>query len=172
MKNPNTNIHRRYVVLLSSECQSGAQPSPESSGTYLPHPKSGGIERANAYNQIMHMIFTQALIPTVRPNCKKLPYLQTDNVHKVSIDTNPDVVTNAPLNIQAYFPNAHPFCTNARTSNVTPTQARINSAEIRLSITMLYGVRIVEFIEKSLITNPFNRTPFMPMDVSNTHIKV
>ena len=65
MKNPNTNIHKRYVVLLSSECQSGAQPSPESSGTYLPHPKSGGIERANAYNQIMHMIFTQALIPTV-----------------------------------------------------------------------------------------------------------
>ena len=48
MKKPKTKIHTIYVLLLSFVCQSGAQPTPESSGTYLPHPNIGGKLSANA----------------------------------------------------------------------------------------------------------------------------
>ena len=61
MTNPKISIYKMYVLLLFAECQSGAQPTPESSGTYLPHPHNGGSVSANEYNQIKDNIFDDVL---------------------------------------------------------------------------------------------------------------
>ena len=55
MNIPKIKIHTIYVLLLSLVCQSGAQPTPESSGTYLPQPKTGGILSARAYIQMKNI---------------------------------------------------------------------------------------------------------------------
>ena len=68
-------------------------PSPDISGTYLPHPKSGGRESANAYNQIVNisLIATEyvGMFPLIKPACKKLLNRQTDKTQRVIMDTNP-----------------------------------------------------------------------------------
>ena len=141
MNIPKIRIHTIYVLLLSLVCQSGAQPTPESSGTYLPQPKTGGIVSANAYSQIrimnLYIVVKDRSPPPFLGNLKMQPYPNTESRHNVSIDTNPDVVIKSPDIMQRRSPNFHPFCNKDMISDDIPEKARMSSTIDRLISIML-----------------------------------
>ena len=71
-----------------------AYPNPEISGTYLPHPNSGGNERLSAYDQTSPRIFADVskedIFPLTGPKRKNIPRRQIDNEHRVNIDPKPN----------------------------------------------------------------------------------
>ena len=56
MKKPKTKIQTTNDLLFSLECQSGAHPTPDSSGAYRPQPNNGGKDKERAYIQIRNNI--------------------------------------------------------------------------------------------------------------------
>ena len=68
-------------------------PSPESSGTYLPQPNTGGNESASEYNQVVETIFKDILKEVTFPSMPKIgknaAIRQIDRTVSVIIETNP-----------------------------------------------------------------------------------
>ena len=68
-------------------------PSPESSGTYLPQPNTGGNESASEYNQVVETIFKDILKEVTFPSMprigKNAAIRQIDKMVSVIIETNP-----------------------------------------------------------------------------------
>jgi hypothetical protein len=68
-------------------------PSPEISGKYLPHPKTGGRDRAKEYSQTKDIIFAADIYEDSFPS--KLPILTKhiirfkDSAESVIIETKP-----------------------------------------------------------------------------------
>ena len=82
-----TTKHGKVYIMLRT------YPSPESSGTYLPQPNTGGNESASEYNQVVETIFKDILkeltFPSMPHTGKNAAIRQIDKMVSVIIETNP-----------------------------------------------------------------------------------